>query len=468
MVASEAKPFSKTGGLADVMGALPAALAARGENVAVVLPGYRENVYPSPLRAVYLDMRIPLAGGYTVDIYETAERGVPYYFVVCPPLFDRAGLYGTGNVDHPDNHIRFAVFCRAALELVRRVFRANIVHCHDWQAALAPVYVRHVFRGDPHFAGSKLLFTIHNLGYQGMFPPEVLPQIGLDTSIYTPDCMEFFGKVNLMKGGIYFSDAVSTVSRSYAREIQTPELGFGLDAFLRGHARLVTGIVNGVDYAEWNPETDLLVAQNYSADDLSGKRECKRALLAEYGLDADNMDRPLIGMISRMVPQKGFDLVAEIAAELPKLDLAMAVLGSGDPAYQAVFAGLAAAYPGRFAVRTGWDEALAHRVEAGADMFLMPSHYEPCGLNQIYSLRYGTIPIVHATGGLNDTIDEETGFKFQEYSAAALLTAIRAALAAYQDQAHWRTMMRRAMSRDFSWNASAAEYSALYRELLAG
>ncbi len=468
IVASEATPYSKTGGLADVIGALPPALAKRGEQVAVVLPGYRENVYPTALRAAYRKLSIPLGPGYTVDIEETTDRGVTWYFVFCPPLFDREGLYGAGGRDHPDNAIRFAVFSRAALAVARHLFRPDIIHCHDWQTALVPVYIRHIFRGDPTFVSSKILFTIHNLGYQGIFLPEVLPQIGLDATVFTPAQMEFYGKVNLMKGAIYYSDAISTVSRSYAREIQTPELGFGLDLYLKAHARRVTGIVNGVDYSEWSPENDDFIPHPYSAGDLSGKTACKRALMAEFGLASGNIDRPLIGIVSRLVPQKGFDLVAQIAHELPQLHLSMAVLGSGDAAYQTMFESLAWSHPDRFGVRVGYDNALAHKVEAGADMFLMPSHYEPCGLNQIYSLRYGTIPIVHATGGLNDTIDGETGFKFQEYSAVALLDAIRSAVAAFRDQDGWQAMMRRAMGRDFSWNAAAGEYSALYRELRAG
>ena len=468
MVASEATPFCKTGGLADVIGALPAALVHRGEQAAVVLPGYRENAYPAPLREIYRNLPIPLGPGFVADIFECVERGVPFYIVFCPPLFDRAGLYGEAGQDYPDNALRFAVLSRAALAVIRYVFRPDIVHCHDWQSALVPVYMRRAFTGDPTFLGSRVLFTIHNLGYQGLFPAAVLPQIGLDAGLFTPELMEFFGQVNFLKGAIHYSDAVSTVSRGYAREIQAPELGFGLDSYLRTHARLLTGIVNGVDYAEWSPEHDTYIARQYSVDDLDGKRECKRALLDEFGLPPDNIDRPLLGIVSRFVNQKGFDLIAEIAGELPLMDLAMTVLGSGEQQYQDLFQNLASTHPDRFAVRVGYDNALAHRIEAGADMFLMPSRYEPCGLNQIYSLRYGTLPIVRATGGLDDTIDEETGFKFQEYSGRALLDAVRSALAAFQDRERWRGMMQRAMRRDHSWDAAAAEYVALYRRMAAG
>lgn len=467
MVASEATPFCKTGGLADVIGALPAALAYKGEQVAVVIPAYRENAYSGQLREVYRGMQIPLAGGFSVDIFETVERGVPFYFVFCPPLYDRDGLYGVNGQDFPDNALRFAVLSRAALGVARYLFQPDVIHCHDWQSALTPVYLRRVLRADPTYIAAHVLFTIHNLGYQGLFPPTVLPSIGLDTGVFTPDLLEFFGQVNLLKGAIHYSDAVSTVSRRYAEEIQTPELGFGLDPYLRTHAKLLTGIVNGVDYNEWSPEHDPNIAKPYSADDPAGKVECKRALLAEYGLPLENMNRPLIGMVSRFVHQKGFDLIAGIAGQLRDLNLAMTVLGSGEPQYQELFQRLAAERPDRFGVRIGYDNTLAHRIEAGADMFLMPSHYEPCGLNQIYSLRYGTLPIVRATGGLDDTIDEETGFKFRDYSGAALLAAIRSALTVFEDQARWRAMMRTAMRRDFSWDAVSAQYLRLYRDMAA-
>src|SRR3984885_7418490 len=298
MVASEATPFAKTGGLADVVGALPPALVERGEQVAVVLPAYRENHYPQPTGEAYRDLRIPIGPGYTVDIQQTTTRGVTYYFVDCPALYNRDGIYGSPAGDFPDNHLRFAVLSMAAIGVARHLFRADIVHLHDWQAALTPVYIREHFRGDPTFLGVKTLLTIHNLGYQGLFGPEVLPEIALDSRLMNPDQLEFFGRVNFLKAGIAFSRAVSTVSKGYAREIQTPEYGFGLDGFLRNHGP-ITGIVNGVDYSQWSPEHDPHIAQNYSAADLSGKRACKRAIQAEYGLATDNLDRPLLAIISR-------------------------------------------------------------------------------------------------------------------------------------------------------------------------
>ncbi|HEY6393156.1 MAG TPA: glycogen synthase GlgA [Bryobacteraceae bacterium] len=459
MVASEATPFSKTGGLADVLGGLPAALAARGEQVAVVTPAYRQNQYPNPPREAYRNLWIPLGPGYAVDIYEIEERNVKFYFVHSPPLYDRDGIYGFA-----DDHIRFTVLCMAALGVARHLFPANIIHGHDWQAALVPVYVREHFFADPTFAGVKLLFTIHNLGYQGIFPPEALSQIGLDPKLFNPEQLEFYGKLCLLKGGIAWSDAVSTVSKGYAREIQTPEHGFGLDGFLRKHGP-IAGIVNGVDYAEWNPENDPHIARNYSVSDLSGKRECKRAVLEEYGLPAENPDRPLIGIVSRFAGQKGFDLVAQVASSLLDEDVCVAAVGSGDAEYESMFRYLAHARPDRVGVRIGYDNPLAHRIEAGADIFLMPSRYEPCGLNQIYSLKYGTVPVVRATGGLDDTIDEDTGFKFRDYTGSALLQAVRSAVGAYRDRDAWVSMMRRGMRKDFSWSAAAGEYLALYRRL---
>jgi starch synthase len=463
MVASEATPFSKTGGLADVMGGLPAALAARGESVAVVTPAYRQNQYPSPPREVYRNLWIPLGRGYSVDIWELTERGVNFYFVHCPPLFDRDGIYGSAAGDFADNHIRFGVLSMAALGVARHLFTANVIHAHDWQTGLLPVYLREHFNADPTFTGVKVLFTIHNLGYQGIFPPEALTEIGLDPRLLNPDQLEFFGKLCLLKGGIAWSDAISTVSKGYAREIQTPEYGFGLDGFLRRHAPIF-GIVNGVDYVEWDPENDPHIARNYSVKDLSGKRECKRALLEEFGLPLD-LDRPLIGIVSRFASQKGFDLVADAATDLLAEDVSLVVLGSGEAQYERMFRYLEQVRPLQVGIRIGYDNPLAHRIEAGADIFLMPSRYEPCGLNQVYSLKYGTVPVVRATGGLDDTIDEDTGFKFREYTGSALLAVVREALTAYSDQVGWVSMMRRGMQRDFSWSAAAGEYLDLYREL---
>jgi starch synthase len=466
MVASEATPFAKSGGLADVIGALSPTLRARGLEVRVVMPRYR-NIDVRGLPVVYQDMPVWLGpASYRANVYQTEGRGVTYYFVDCPPLYDREGLYGDATGDYPDNHIRFAVLSHAALTLARHVYRPSVFHCHDWQAALVPIYLRTLFANDPTYLGIPVLLTIHNLGYQGLFPKKVLPEMGLDRGLdlFRPDCLEYFGKVGLLKGGILMSDAVSTVSPGYAREIQTPELGFGLDGVLRSRSGAVTGILNGVDYTVWDPATDPIIPAQYSADNLAGKRVCKAALLAEMGLPPD-LERPLIGMVSRLAGQKGFDLIEAAADSLMEEDLALVILAAGDPKYQAFLETIQAKHPDKIGLRIGYDDALTHRIEAGADMFLMPSLYEPCGLNQIYSLRYGTVPVVRATGGLDDTIDGSTGFKFRDYTGAALIGAIRTALAAFRDKDRWTEMTRAGMRKDYSWTASAAEYAALYQRL---
>lgn len=467
MVTSEATPFAKTGGLADVIGSLSPALRARGEDVAVFLPRYRA-VGLQGLTRVYDDLRIWLGPVcYSASIYQGEDRGVPYYFFDCPPLFDRDGLYGDAVGDYPDNHLRFAAFSRATLDLVRRLFRPQVIHCHDWQSALVPIYLRTLFAGDPTFLGLKTVFSMHNLGYQGLFDSAILPDIGLEPALFRPDGLEFFGRVNLLKGALLFSDALTTVSRKYAQEIQAPELGFGLDGVLRDRAGALTGILNGVDYSLWDPRADPFIAARYSPGNLEAKRACKADLLDSFSLSRENLDRPLLGMVSRFVEQKGFDLLEEVASSLLDEDLCLVALGTGDPRYERFFTDLAAACPDRVGVRIAYDNPLAHKIEAGADIFLMPSHYEPSGLNQMFSLRYGTVPVVRATGGLEDTIDAETGFKFEDYSGDALLEAVRAALAAYAVPEAWRAMMLAGMRKDYSWQASATEYSALFRRLTA-
>jgi starch synthase len=466
MVSSEAAPLAKTGGLADVVGALPAALREYGDETAVVIPRYG-SIDLAPARLVYDRLAVHLgATRYDTAVYQ-APAEFPLYLIDCPPLFDRPGFYGSGGMDYPDNHIRFAVFARAALGVARYLFRPDIFHCHDWQAGLVPVYLRSTFAGDPTFAGVRTLFTIHNLGYQGLFSAAALTDAAIDPAFFHPAGLEFYGGVSYIKGGIAYSDALNTVSPTYAREIQTPEYGFGLDGALRARASVLTGILNGVDYREWSPDVDPHIPARYSVDDLAGKRICKAHILQEFGLPAEAMDSPLIGIVSRFTRQKGTDILAEVAARIVDEGFYMVALGSGEPEYEDFFHRMAADHPGRIAVRIGYNNGLSHRIEAGADLFLMPSHYEPCGLNQMYSLRYGTVPVVRATGGLNDTIDEGTGFKFSEYSGAALLRAVQAAGAAFAKPDAWRAMIRRGMQQDFSWKTSAGAYSGLYRRLLA-
>lgn len=469
MVSSEAAPLAKTGGLADVVGSLPHYLRSNGDETAVVIPRYG-SIDLKGTRRVYDSMPVFLGPArYDTAIYQ-APAEFPLYMVDCPPLFAlaRQGFYGEDGVDYPDNHIRFAVFARAALGVARHLFRPDILHCHDWQAGLVPAYLNTTFATDPTFLGVKTLFTIHNLGYHGLFPKSAMAEVALDPALYRPDGMEFFGRIAYIKGGIAYADALNTVSPTYAREIQTPEYGFGLDGALRARAGVLSGILNGVDYREWSPDVDPLIPARYSVEDLRGKRASKERLLAEIGLPAAAMSRPLIGIVSRFTRQKGTDLVAEVADRILAEDTYLVALGSGEPEYEEFFRTIAEVHPERVAVRVGFDNGLAHRIEAGSDMFLMPSRYEPCGLNQIYSLRYGTVPVVRATGGLDDTIEEGTGFKFSEYAGTALADAVRAAVQAFGDRQAWEAMMRRGMRKDFSWKASAAAYSALYSKLLGG
>ena len=473
--ASECVPFSKTGGLADVVGALPKALAELGHSVAVYLPRYRQTKL-GETKVLLRSITIPFDDQYRFcTVLDGGKHsGVQFYFIDYPPFFDRATLYGTPAGDYPDNAERFALYSRAVLEASKILGVPQIFHCHDWQAALVPVLLRTSYADDPLFGNTATLFTIHNVGYQGLFPPDTLPLLMLPWDLFTIDKMEFFGKANFLKGALVFSDFINTVSKKYSQEIQTPEYGFGLEGVLRERASRVTGIVNGVDYNEWSPERDKLIARQYSINDLDGKKECKRDLLQQFGIANANPELPVVGIVSRFAAQKGFDLIAQIANDLSRLPLILTVLGSGDKEYEELFRRLQRQFPEKFAVKVAYDNAIAHKIEAGADMFLMPSRYEPCGLNQIYSLKYGTIPIVRATGGLDDTIEpwnptteKGTGFKFTAYSGAALLASIHEALQAFQGKGQWKKLMINGMSKDFSWSASAKEYAGLYERLAA-
>ncbi|MFZ0415468.1 MAG: glycogen synthase GlgA [Candidatus Acidiferrales bacterium] len=467
-VSPEGLPFSKTGGLADVVEALPRSLVAMGHQIAVLLPRYRGN---QATRTVLPSLSIPL--GHRMRFPAIAEagtfEGVRYYFVDDPGYFDREKLYGDKSGDYPDNPQRFAELSRAAIEFAKQVWMPDVMHCHDWQAALVPVCLRTVYAHDPAVAHLPVIFTVHNLGYQGLFPRTALALAGLPEDLFHVDALEYFGKVNFLKGGLVYSDYVTTVSRKYAQEMQTAEFGCGLEGVIRSRGDRVVGILNGVDYTAWNPETDTNIVATYSAKVMDGKRLCKKDLLAAFHLPADNLERPLIGIVSRFVDQKGFDLIEQVAADLMKEDLALVALGNGDAKYEKLFQELARKYPARAGVKIAYDNVVAHKIEAGADMFLMPSRYEPCGLNQIYSLRYGTVPVVRATGGLDDTVEaydaktgKGTGFKFEAYEGPALLQCVRQAIAAYRDLRQWRTIQVNGMSKDFSWKASATEYVKLY------
>src|SRR6201997_1308678 len=468
--ASESVPFSKTGGLADVVGALPRALASLGHQVSVYVPRYRQTKLTDP-QTVVRSITVPFDDKYRFCSVVTAgsSAGVRFYFVDYPPYFDREALYGTSATDYPDNAERFALFSRAVLEASKVLGVPHVFHCHDWQTGLVPVMLRTFYAEDPAFREVGTVFTIHNMGYQGLFPPDILPLLMLPWDLLTIAKMEFFGQVNFLKGALVFADYVTTVSKKYSQEIQTTEYGFGLEGVLRNRAATVTGILNGVDYDEWNPQTDKFTAAKYSPQDLSGKQLCKKDLLNAFGVTNADSKVPVIGIVSRFAAQKGFDLIAQIMDRLAREELIMVVLGSGDKPYEEMFVRLNRQFPNKIAAKVAFDNAIAHKIEAGADMFLMPSRYEPCGLNQIYSLKYGTVPLVRATGGLDDPIEpwdartgKGTGFKFTEYNGESLLLTIKQALQAFRDQSSWQTLMRNGMSKDFSWNASAKEYVRIY------
>ena len=474
IAASEGVPFSKTGGLADVIGALPEALAAEGLRVAVVLPRYRATKLENA-KTLIPSLTVPLGSGlhFPSILEATTKSPVRWLFVDYPISFDRDSLYvNPQGSDWPDNPERFALFSPFLLEIAKTIFPPDILHCHDWQAGLAPVLLKTAYAFDPSLKGVPAVFTIHNLGYQGIFPPDSLYRIGLGPELFSMDRLEFYGQVNFLKGALIYSDFITTVSRKYSQEIQTAEFGFGLEGILQERTKRVRGILNGVDYAEWDPAVDRFIAAPYSASDLEGKKKCKKDLLEQFGLPAGDLNSPLIGIVSRFARQKGADLIAEVADRLLAENLRLVALGTGEPEYEELFRDLSQRYKNKVAVRIAYNNALAHKIEAGSDMFLMPSRYEPCGLNQIYSLRYGTVPVVRATGGLDDTIEDYnpangkgTGFKFDDYSGPELLKTIQRALAAFSDPAQWKRVMQSGMKQDFSWGSSAREYVKLYNEL---
>jgi len=473
LVSSEVDPFAKTGGLADVAAALPRALHALGHDVRVLMPKYRGvERRAGELTAVLPRVRVPVGERVTEGaLLEARMAGtIPIYFLAHDHYFDRPGLYGTADQDYLDNCERFVFLCRGALEVLRPLgWTPHVIHANDWQSGLVPVYLETLYAGDATLAPVATLFTIHNLAYQGMFWHFDMPITGLGWDLFTPAGIEFYGRINFLKGGLVFSDLLNTVSKTYAQEIQTAEFGAGLEGVLAQRSSDLHGVVNGIDTESWDPAADGAIAKPYTADDLSGKAVCKAALAEEMELEIDGA--PVAGIVSRLVAQKGLDLVVAALPELIDMGFHLVLLGSGDPALEEALGAAAQTYRGRVAIRTGFDAALARRVYAGADVFLMPSRYEPCGLGQMISMRYGTIPIVRATGGLADTVTEVnparrtgTGFRFQEPTAAALGEALRRAREAYRDSTLWRQLVRNAMALDVSWTASAKEYVTLYRK----
>ena len=478
--ASECVPFAKTGGLADVVGALPIELVKLGHEVTVYLPLYAivrphlTGIQGGQWKYAVRSITIPFQYyNHFAGIVDGGKRnGVQYYFVDCPDLFDRQGLYGTNGGEYPNNWERFGLFCRAVLEATKLLGLPQVFHVHDWQAALIPVYLRTTYASDPLLGNIGIVLTIHNAGYQGWFPPQTTERLLFPWDIFTKDRVEQFDTFNFLKGGIVYSDMLTTVSRKYAEEIQTAEFGHQLEGALRNRAADLRGILNGVDYAQWDPATDGYLAAHYTANVLTGKQECRADLQHAFGLETVAPAAPILGIVSRFATQKGFDILAGIADELMRRNVAVVALGSGEPYYENFFREWAARHPGRVSVQIKYDEALAHKVEAGSDIFLMPSRYEPSGLNQMYSLRYGAVPVVRATGGLDDTIEEwnpgqgtGTGFRFYGYAPADFLAAIDRALAAFREKKSWQRLMRNGMVKNYSWTQPARQYAEVYAEV---
>ncbi len=470
LVSAEVVPFAKTGGLADVAGSLPKALTAMGNDTRIVLPRYRgiddfstvtdfsvpmgDRMETCIIRESHIEAKLPEGG----------IKKVPVYFIDNYHYYDREGLYC-----HYDEAERFAFFSKAVLEMLKKIdFKPDIIHCNDWQSGPIPFLLKEKFKDDPFYSKTATVFTVHNLLYQGTFPRESLKLLGVGAEYFQMDGLEFFGQVSFMKAGLLYADIINTVSKRYAQEIQTPELGLGYEGLLRQRAQDLHGIVNGINYHEFNPATDPRIFHTFGPESLADKYENKYSLQKE--MDLPVRDVPVIGLISRLVDQKGLDLIAEVFDRLMEEDLQFIVLGSGDKYYEEMLAGMRERYPHKMGLYLGFNGILAQRIYAGSDMFLMPSKFEPCGLGQLISLRYGTVPIVRATGGLADTVvdyNRETGsgngFSFEPYEAGVMLDTVKRALQLYTEHPEqWRKLVVHDLGQDFSWNRSAAEYLELY------
>ena len=476
LASAELAPLAKTGGLADVNSALSAYLHEQGHDIRVLLPFYATlNGADLDIKPVAdlqnLTVRIGLRDiEYSIDRGTPQTNGLPVYLLRCPEFYDRPGFYTSA----ADEHLRFILLSRVAIEMCQHMrFAPDIFHCHDWHTALIPLFLRTIYSWDELFAKSRSVLTIHNIGYQGVFGADILDDLSLGPGAYLVHRDDLAqGRINFLKMGLLLADLLTTVSPTYAREIQGPDYGMWMDEILRARSDSLVGILNGVDYDEWNPETDKLIPKNYTSRALSGKAVCKQALMAEMGL-AGGKEQPLIGVVTRLVAQKGVDLMEQVLPGLlAERNFSLAVLGSGEPQYEAFFESLQQALPDRVGFYRGYNNELAHCIEAGSDMFLMPSAYEPCGLNQMYSLKYGTIPIVRETGGLADSVQQietagkrGTGILFRDYDEAGLSWAINQALDLFEDKPLWRKVMRNGMAMDFSWEQQGAEYVDVFRGL---
>jgi len=471
-VTSEIYPFSKTGGLADVLGALPLAIQAQGVPTAVVTPFYgRLRTGDYQLRLISADCPV----GYpwpstTAEIYQADYAGVPVYFISRGEYFDRRYYYNTHAGDYFDNCERFNFFCRAVLSWARRLSQApQIIHCNDWQAGLVPAYLGFLRRHDPFWQNTRSVMTIHNLAFQGRFSSRLFWESGLPHEAWHMDGVEYYGDFSLLKAGIAYSDMITTVSPSYAGEILTSDFGCGLEGILGARAHRLHGILNGADYGVWDPRDDKFLPCTYGHENLDGKRRCKQMLLREFCLSDMIEDRPLLGFIGRLRDQKGIDLLIAIMQRVMDMGVGVIILGEGDLEYEARLLALMEEYQGRLAVQVGYTEDLAHRIQAGADVFLMPSRYEPCGLTQMYALRYGTPPVATAVGGLRDTIvpypdPRATGFTFARPETGEFLAAIQDAVGLFPNKPQWRAMVTRAMQEAFTWDQSARQYLEVYRQ----
>ena len=475
-ISPEIAPLAKTGGLADVCSALPVALAKLGVKVDIILPLYR-CIKEGDFSVEIVSKDLPLTFGWRnlkTNIYQTKlEKGIRVFLVKCDEFFDRSSLYGKDN-GYFDNGERFIFFTKAVLAFAESFDQYwDIFHCHEWQTALVPVYLKTLSAFYHKLSSVKTVLTLHNLGYQGVFPPEIFPFTNLPSEIFYPN-LEFWGKINFLKGGIIFSDFLTTVSPTYAQEIQTLEYGFGLDGLLRTQVHKLKGILNGVDYSEWNPETDPYIATPYSAFDLKGKQICKQDLLKICGLPSELIEKPILGMVTRLAEQKGIDILLPVIEKIIQKGAGLVILGDGEKRYEDALKSITACCSEQMFLKIGFDNILAHKIIAGADMFLMPSRYEACGLTQIYSLKYGTLPIVHHTGGLADTVEDAdlekaqgSGFKFYTYTAQAFFEAIEKAIFCFeQKKTIWLKLIQQAMACDFSWEKSAQEYVSVYEEIL--
>jgi len=470
-------PFSKTGGLADVAGALAKALSELGHEVSAVVPFYGATAKKSfDIEDLDCSFSVPISDREEYgEVFRTVtDAGVTVYFIGKSAYYDREELYGTPKGAYPDNAERFIFFSKAVIELCKSLdISPDVIHCNDWQTGLVPIYIKRLLEGHRLFRDTGTVFTIHNIAYQGLFWHLDMHLTNLPWDLFDSDGIEFYGKMNLLKAGIVGADIISTVSPTYAREIQTPEFGCKLEGILQKRSNHLFGVLNGVDYDVWNPETDKFLAANYGPENLAGKAVCKADLLAQYSLPRIQ-GAPLLGVVSRLADQKGFDILVPIIDDIMKEDFQLVLLGTGEEKYHKLFKKIARKYPDRVGVKLAFSNELAHKIEAGADIFLMPSRYEPCGLNQMYSLKYGTAPLVRATGGLEDTITDYAdspsssgnGFKFAEHSSSALLEKLRQARGFYADGDRWKRIMRNGMACDFSWGASAKRYVELYQKAI--